>query len=81
MLDYYIKFIFDSTPDYNRRAIGLISDSTIRASLIENELVSKDEFEKLNDYYKLRVIVDYISGMTDQYALDHYQKLSGQKIS
>lgn len=35
----------------------------------------------LNNYYKLRVIVDFISGMTDQFALNHYQKLSGQKIS
>lgn len=36
--------------------------------------------DDLNNYYKLRVIVDYISGMTDQFALSQYQKLSGQKI-
>lgn len=36
--------------------------------------------EIFDDYHKLRIIVDFISGMTDQYALDHYQKLSGQKI-
>ncbi len=36
--------------------------------------------DDLDDYYKLRVIVDYISGMTDQFALSQYQKLSGQKI-
>jgi dGTPase len=39
----------------------------------------KDE-QRLNTYYKLRVIVDFISGMTDQYALNHFQALSGQKI-
>ena len=35
----------------------------------------------LNDYYKLRIIVDFISGMTDQFALNHYRKISGQKIN
>jgi dGTPase len=38
------------------------------------------EFEDLSDYFKFRVILDFISGMTDQFALNHYQKLSGQKI-
>jgi dGTPase len=36
--------------------------------------------DDLNDYFKLRVIVDYISGMTDQFALSQFQMLSGQKI-
>ena len=40
----------------------------------------KPEFEDLNNYYKLRVIIDFISGMTDQFALNHFQKISGQKI-
>ena len=40
----------------------------------------KPEFEDLNIYYKLRVIIDFISGMTDQFALNHFQKISGQKI-
>ena len=34
----------------------------------------------LDDYYKFRVIVDFISGMTDKFALRHFQKISGQKI-
>ena len=37
-------------------------------------------FDDLEDYFKFRVILDFISGMTDQYALDHFQKISGQKI-
>jgi dGTPase len=39
------------------------------------------KFEDLDDYYKFRIILDFISGMTDQYALNHYQKISGQKIN
>lgn len=31
-------------------------------------------------YYRLRMIVDYISGMTDKFAVQHYQRLSGQRI-
>ena len=49
---------------------------------IEVELfgIVKPNIDDLNDYYKLRVIIDFISGMTDQFALNHYQKISGQKI-
>lgn len=38
-------------------------------------------FDDLDNYYKFRVILDFISGMTDQYALNHFQKISGQKIN
>lgn len=31
-------------------------------------------------YYRLRMIVDFISSMTDKFAVQHYQKLSGQRI-
>jgi dGTPase len=51
-------------------------------SEIENIVykITNPILDNLNNYYKLRVIVDYISGMTDQFALTQYQKLSGQKI-
>ena len=67
--------------DYRKRAQGLISDSVLRVAFVENNLLENSGIDKLNDYYKLRVIVDFISGMTDQFALNHYQKLSGQKIN
>lgn len=77
LLDYYIDCIFRRTKDYKKRAKGMISGSIIQASLFENKV---DNFDNLSDYFKLRIIVDFISGMTDQFALNHYQKLSGQKI-
>lgn len=80
LLDYYVKFIFHENEDYQKRAVGLLSKSIVRAALLENNLSEFDNFNKLSNYYKFRVIVDYISGMTDQFALNHYQKLSGQKI-
>jgi dGTPase len=78
LLDYYIKFTFHESKDYRKRAVGLISDSVKKVAYKEYNVST---FETLNNYYKLRVIVDFISGMTDQYALNHFQKLSGQKIS
>ena len=97
LLDYYINFIFKGNKDYKKRAVGLISNSIIKTSLLENgfdydtiqdtsnyyklfELPVNVGDKKLDDYSKLRIIVDFVAGMTDQYALNHYQKLSGQKI-
>ncbi len=77
LIDYFIEFCFSVNDDYRKRAIGMISKSTIRAALLET---GKHSFDELSDYYKLRVIVDYISGMTDQFALNQFQKISGQKI-
>lgn len=77
LLDYFIDFTFSTNDDYRKRAVGMISKSTIKAALLET---GKQTFDDLSDYFKLRVIVDYISGMTDQYALNQFQKISGQKI-
>ncbi|QQQ70354.1 dGTP triphosphohydrolase [Chryseobacterium indologenes] len=74
-----------------KKAYNLISKSIINSAIFEKaEEDGKDkiditefdfeDFTKLDDYRKLRIIVDYISGMTDKYALMHYQKISGQRI-
>lgn len=78
LLDYYIYFLFHPNKDYQKRAEQLISNSILKAILTETHC---DSIEKLDNYYKFKLIVDFITGMTDQYALDHYQKISGQKIS
>lgn len=38
------------------------------------------DFDEVDDYLKLRIIVDFISGMTDKYAVSLYQKLCGLKL-
>ena len=78
LLKYYTDFLFNDEPKYRKKAQGMLSNSIVRASLLETGI---SDFENLSDYYKLRVIVDYISGMTDQFALNQFQKLSGQKIN
>lgn len=81
LLDYYTNFVFHTDKAYRKRAQSLISNSVLKIAYLENDLEEKDwSINNLSDYYKLRVIVDFISGMTDQFALKHYQELSGQKI-
>ena len=77
LLDCYIDFCFHDNPQYREKGISSLSNSIVKAALLESEV---EEFDDMSDYYKLRAIVDFISGMTDQYALSHFQKISGQKI-
>lgn len=39
------------------------------------------KFDDLDNYYKFRIILDFISGMTDNFALNHYNNISGQSIN
>ena len=47
-------------------------------SILENlkKKVDKDKYKLLEWYYRARLILDFISGMTDEYALSEYQVLS-----
>lgn len=74
LLDYFIDWLFIKGKDYRRRAVKLLSDRILHLALSET---GAGCFEDLPDYYKLRVIVDYLAGMTDRYALSLYRKLSG----
>jgi len=74
LLDFFIDSLIVRSKDYRRRALALLSESIVRTALEET---GADSFETLSDYYKLRVIVDFISGMTDRYALTLYRELSG----
>lgn len=47
--------------------------------------MTPDEFfnydlDRLDTYSKLRMIVDFVSGMADKYALSLFRKLSGQQL-
>lgn len=66
--------LIENNFDYNT-----IQDTNNYYKLFDLQVKGGDR--KLDDYSKLRIIVDFVAGMTDQYALNHYQKLSGQKIS
>lgn len=68
------------------RIIGFLLESFIQAILNPNNSYSKLLLDRIPDQYeidspslygKIQSIVDYISGMTDIYALDLYHKLTG----
>ena len=55
----------------------LISPNFVRTFKKE---IKKDGSNKLTHiYYRLKLVVDYISGMTDSYAKEVYEKLRGVK--
>ncbi len=81
LLDYYIGFFFHKDDRYRQRANSMISETILKTAFIENDLPETSNVDQLSEYYKYRVIVDYISGMTDQFALNHHQRISGQKIN
>jgi dGTPase len=42
--------------------------------------IEKERVDELTDYQRVLIVTDYISGMTDRFAVDLYQKLSGIKL-
>ena len=74
LLDFFITSILIKGKEYRKRALKLLSKSIIEVALKE---CAAGRFEDLPDYYKLRVLVDHISGMTDRYALKVFRKISG----
>ena len=66
----------------SRRLIKRISSKQIVAYKNDIEKLNKDNIEEFNIlefYYRVRLIIDYISGMTDDFALEEYQILSAVK--
>lgn len=94
LLDFYIKAIINKEDGLEKKAFNLISKSIINAAIFEDKIhkgklqrsqhdISNfdfDDFQNLDEYYKFRVIIDFVSGMTDKFALKHFQKISGQRI-
>ena len=75
LLDFYIQNLFCRSKEYRDRTLALMSESILRTALDETGATT---FDDLSDYYKLRVIVDNIAGMTDRFALKTYRELSGR---
>ena len=91
ILDAYIKMFFSKEKSLRNRAKRLIS-KTIFLTTLQEHLELKGENYKADDRYedfdvedfsveeRLRILRDYVSCMTDKFALNHYRKLSGQQI-
>jgi dGTPase len=73
---YEYKVSFGKT-DLHRRLRRRLSESSFRAYQAASKDCKDDQEEW---FYRAHMIVDYISGMTDQFALEEFQMLSGIKV-
>lgn len=91
ILDAYVKMFFSDDKNLRNRAKRLISKTIFLTTLQEHleRTGSKDMADNAYDKFdvkdfsaeeKLRILRDYVSCMTDKFALNHYRKLSGQQI-
>lgn len=67
----------DSTKEYAGKVYHIISANYKYIALHDYENDKQKEFGKLTTYDKLHLIVDFVSGMTDSYAVSLYKELTG----
>jgi dGTPase len=91
IIDHYIRFLFNGEKGFRQRGKDLISHASFY-TILQEHLDKENKKEKAWVVYdkfdpkdfsfgeRLRLIRDFVSGMTDKFALSHYQKLNGQKI-
>ena len=91
----YIDLLFHQDKGFRDRGKSLISRAIFKTTLhehLQSKGLKDNEFDIEYEYQRfdvkdfsveerLRIIRDFISGMTDNFALNHYRKLSGQQIS
>ena len=93
LFDILINYFFHHEKSYHLRLNGIISDSRMAVAMKEDlfndypeeSIISQDqilEFNvgRLSEYTRLRMIVDFISSMTDKYSVELYQTLSGNSL-
>lgn len=93
LLDILLNCAFNPDKKFRNHLKSVISKTFLKVAKREQEQDSPTDYkffsnddivnfdiERLSPYSKLRVIVDLISGMTDRYAVNVYQKLSGQRL-
>ena len=80
----FVKLLEDDKIDcfISKRLIKRVSSKQIVAYKNDINQLNKqniEEFNILEFYYRVRLIIDYISGMTDDFALEEYKVLSAIK--
>lgn len=65
------------TQNYEGKIYHLISDNYKAIAKFDYDTHTTREFKDLDEYEKIHLIVDFVSGMTDSYAVSLYKKLVG----
>lgn len=94
LLDILLQYVSSSDQQFRQRVKSIVSRSALRVAYHESKeeevrkgllYISDDDLfgldvATLSENAKLRLVVDFVSGMTDKFAVQLYQELSGQKI-
>ena len=92
LLDILIRYAFSEDSKFRSKIKAVISKSRMEVTLHENQhkgakfmKFSEEDLwnfdvEQLDNYSKLRLIVDFVASMTDKYSVELYQKFSGMKM-
>lgn len=81
-IDGLLKIMVEASRNSNFKASGNTYESRIYKLISSNHRHVYENVEKYpnQEYKKLQLIVDFISGMTDRYAINLYQELKGIKL-
>ena len=87
LLDTFVPAILYSTPEeikdtrtYAGKLYKIISPNFKYIACHDYEKKCHREFEDISVYDKIHLVVDYVSGMTDSYAVNLYKKLLGIEL-
>lgn len=94
LLDILIQYVSSSDEQFRKRVKSILSKNCMRVCIHESmeepkksqqQIIGEDElfdFEvaSVSENAKLRLVVDFVSGMTDKFAVQLYQELSGLRI-
>lgn len=71
------------TRERDQKLVRMISENFLYVQYLKKEDNSEgwlEEIPNLSDYEKIQIVVDYISGMTDSFAMDLNKRLLGMNI-
>lgn len=92
LLEQLSLYAFSDDIEYRNKVKSVISRSRLEIAMHENSFAADEykfftdkelyeyDIKKMGSYGRWRMIVDFVSSMTDKYALTLYQQLSGNKI-
>lgn len=92
LLDILMSYAFSEDKKFRSKIKAVISKSRMEVTLHEHDypdvmfkkFTEEDlwdfDIENLDNYSKLRLIVDFVASMTDKYSVELYQKFAGMRM-
>lgn len=92
LLDILMSYAFSEDKKFRSKIKAVISKSRMEVTLHEHDypdvmfkkFAEEDlwdfDIENLDNYSKLRLIVDFVASMTDKYSVELYQKFAGMRM-